>query len=77
MKLKIILISIIILNNLTLKVKSQILVENINNHKQIEIDTNDRIKIVYETEKKFNGFYDFLIFPHKDLTKEKWRIIIK
>lgn len=40
---------------------SQIIIENVHNNKQIEINTNDRIKVVFETERHFNGLYAFVL----------------
>lgn len=57
----IILLTIVILLLVTINANSQILVKNVYDNKQIEINKNDRIKLVVETEKKFNGLYNIVI----------------
>jgi hypothetical protein len=61
MRLIIILLAITILGFITINAHSQIVVKNVNSDKQIEIKSNDHIKLVFTTDKKFNGLYDFVI----------------
>ena len=61
MKTIIVLFYITILGFMTISAKSQIFVKNLFNDKQIEINTNERIKVVFETKKKFNGLYTYVV----------------
>ncbi len=67
--------TIAILGFISIDANSQILVKNVYNNKQIEINTNDRIKLVFETDKKFNGFYDFVVHgKNKDFKTGKLKL---
>jgi len=69
MKTIIVLFYITILGFMTISAKSQIFVKNLFNDKQIEINTNERIKVVFETEKKFNGLYSFVVYGRNKCLK--------
>jgi len=57
----IILFTTAIFGFISINTYSQILVKNTYQGKQFEIQKNDHIKLVIESEKKFNGFYDFVV----------------
>ena len=55
------LILIVVFSFISVDSYSQIIIENVYNGKQIEINTNDRIKVVFETDRHFNGLYAFIL----------------
>lgn len=46
---------------ISMDTNSQIIIKNVYNSKQIEINANDRIKVVFETARHFNGLYAFIL----------------
>jgi hypothetical protein len=51
------------------KANSQIILTRADGEKQIEINTTDKVKVVFETDKKFNGAYNFILRGKGKTTK--------